>query len=325
MPERFDIFKGFKAAKDMIGAYPDPYEEERKFQRQMQLENMKAGIQSPKDQAMTNYYNAQTDFLKGGGESNQDFTSGNMGGTAQMLGVPEEDLILKPAVNRFRGRTTVSNVPELKPPMQEAGSQMIRSGRTSSMGMIKNLQSMTPGIQKKMGPVMLGHISAIKGGIGDTLLNLQSALGDGSAKDFATFKQSGDILFQQWRKFITGVQAAYPEIQMLSPDYPQPTDTPEVYTEKAYKLLNQAQDIENQVLSFESQRGYRTGDLREGSLSNNPIVQQAMAQRGGGTQQSFPPSSGGNSLRQEAQQAIARGADPKKVAERYRQQTGEDY
>ena len=288
----FDPFRGFKAASDVASKVTNPYEEERKFQRQMQLESMKAGIQSPKDQAMTDYYKAQTDFLRGGGESSDDFSVDNLGSVAGSMGVSEEDLNLKPTVSRYKGRTKVTNVPELKPPMQEASSQLVRSGRTSSLGMVKNLQSMTPEIQKKMGPVILGHVSAIKGGIGDTLLNLQSALGDRNAKDFATFKQSGDILFQQWRKFITGVQAAYPEIQILTPDYPQPTDTPEIYTEKAYKLLQQAQDIEDQVLSFESQRGYRTGDLRQGSLSNNPIIQQAMAQRGaGGQNQSFPPKS----------------------------------
>ena len=49
--------------------------------------------------------------------------------------------------------------------------------------------------------------------------------------------------------------------------------------------------------------------------NQNPLQQAAQSQSG----------SSGNALRQEAQQAISRGADPKKVAERYRQQTGEEF
>lgn len=45
---------------------------------------------------------------------------------------------------------------------------------------------------------------------------------------------------------------------------------------------------------------------------NNPIQQASKSQSG-------------SPLRQEAEQAIARGADPTKVAERYRQQTGENF
>ena len=48
---------------------------------------------------------------------------------------------------------------------------------------------------------------------------------------------------------------------------------------------------------------------------SNPIQQASKNQSS---------SQSGNPLRQEAQQAIARGADPSKVAERYYQQTGED-
>src|SRR3990167_849091 len=72
MPERFDIFKGFRAAKDMIGAYPDPYEEERKSQRELKLYGQKKAIDarydtkaepSSLDKAREGYYNAQANKL----------------------------------------------------------------------------------------------------------------------------------------------------------------------------------------------------------------------------------------------------------------------
>lgn len=48
----FDPFRGFKAASDIAGKVTDPYEEERKFNRQLELERVKSGYESPKDKSI---------------------------------------------------------------------------------------------------------------------------------------------------------------------------------------------------------------------------------------------------------------------------------
>ena len=131
------------------------------------------------------------------------------------------------------------------------------------------------------------------------LLNLQSAFGNKSAPEFSKFKSQTDITFQNWRKFITGVQAAYPEIQILTPDFPQPTDTPDIYMSKARGILEQARDIEGQILDVESQRGYRTGELKSGSPFSKILAKQ------------------------EALDAIRKGASEEQVRQRFLQEFGE--
>ena len=258
----FDPFRGFKTASDIARHVSEPQREERELQNKLRLYRQK------KDIDREDYDGAS--MVPTMGDSAMDNFSVNHEGNG---GFPE-DYITRPIIRNVRGIPTRMNIRELKPIMQEAASKVIRAGRVSSRGLASNLGGMTPDIERRMGPPQLGHLSAIKGGIGDTILNFQSVIqGDKGAKDFAAFKSQSDIIFQQWRQFITGVQAAFPEIKMLEPDYPQPTDTPEIYKEKALKLMEQAQEVEDLILSTESQRGFRTGDLRQGGISQNPLVQ----------------------------------------------------
>lgn len=262
----------------MGGNVMENFKTRHEYEQKLGLEKAKSQMMSPKDVSMAKYYDESAKAISGGGMGTG---ASDIQGVANQAGMSPEDYVLNPTVNRFKGQTRVVNTPQLKQPMPESGALPLRGGRQSALGLVNNLGTMTPDIKKEMGPVILGHLGAMKGKIGDLSLNLRSALfNDKNAVKFASFKSQSDILFQNFRKFITGVQAAYPEIQMLTPDYPQPTDTPEVYTKKSMDLVNMADRIEQQVLDLESQRGYRTGDLRAGSLSNNPLIQSAYQKYG---------------------------------------------
>src|SRR3990167_7811226 len=114
------------------------------------------------------------------------------------------------------------------------------------------------------------------GSLGNNLLNIQNMLGDTGAPDFSAFKSQTDVAFAKYRKFITGVQAAFPEIKMLEPDFPQPWDTPDIYRAKAKGLLEQVKDVENQILDLESQRGFRTSEIRKGQENALSPLQQGI-------------------------------------------------
>jgi len=102
MPERFDIFKGFKAAKDMIGAYPDPYEEERKSQRELQLYGQKKAIDARYDaEASTAEQGQMNALLKSMGGKLPTGTTGKFGN----LTIP-----LNPELSEGEART-FGNVP----------------------------------------------------------------------------------------------------------------------------------------------------------------------------------------------------------------------
>ena len=271
----FDPFRGFKTAASIAGSTTDPYAEDRKFQRQMELEKYKSELKSknvgPDVQARADLYTARKSALEK--------AMAGAGAGKEIGEEHPEDYVQEPTIKSMMGIPIQMNETKLKKPMQEGPMSLIRSGRDTHSAMQRNMGMITPTIEKQMG---WQHPSAWGGAIGNSVVNLRSALGDGNAKDFAAFKSQSDIAFSKFRKFVTGVQAAYPEIQMLTPVYPQPTDTPEVYTAKAEKLLEQAQQIEQMILDSESQRGYRTGELRAGSIAQqNPLQQAAQGQSSG--------------------------------------------
>ena len=226
---------------------------------------MKNAFPSEKDKAQTELNQAATNLLDG--QSTQTNPSSQFG---------SEDYIEEPVLKSVRGIPFQTTQRKLKEPVGESSMGIIRSGRESATLLNRNLGLITEDIAKRMG---LFSPQAWGGDFGSNLLNIKSMLGDKGAPDFASFKSQTDVAFAKYRKFITGVQAAFPEIKMLQPDFPQPWDTPDIYKAKAKSLLSQVQDVENQILDLESQRGFRTSDIRKGQeQAMNPIQQAASNQ-----------------------------------------------
>ena len=242
-------------------------ESNREINKLMAVEKFKNSLSSPKEEAQADYYRASADLMRGGfGSSPSDVSS-----IASQAGIPEEDYFMNPTVNRYRGQMNVQNAPQLKQPLDAKSTEQVKSLRSIHMNMKNNLGLMTPQIKGFMNPL---DPRASRGGIGSGLLKIQS-MGDPNARDFITFKAETDKLFQEFRKDTTGAQAALKELGWLAPDFPEPNDPPDTYMNKANEAIRRIEQGEQLLLNTYSERGFRVGDLRKGSLNQNALVKSA--------------------------------------------------
>lgn len=298
---------GAQVSKSILDVFNERAMSQLKMQDAISLERAKNQISSPKDEAMTRYYDTMSNSMSGQSSQPQ-----NVQSIAQTGGFDQEDYQMNPTVNRYKGMTNVVNTPELKPPLDSKSTSQITDLRSMHQNMTKNLKMMTPGVMKFMNPL---DPRAQRGGWGSEALKIQGALGDKDAQDFSTFKAETDKMFQAFRKDVTGAQAALKELGWIAPDFPEPNDPPALYMKKAKEALKRVQDGETLLLDTYSQRGFRVGELRKGSLSQNPLQQAS---------NKMAPERVAE-LRQEAQNAITRGGDPEKVKNHFRNLTQEEF
>lgn len=185
---------------------------------------------------------------------------------AQQTGQDPEDFMFEPKTYSYRGRAITSTVPVLKPAVPPAEINDLQSIREIFKKLDDNISLVgDPDVRKYMSPA---DIRARRGTIPDTILNLQSLLNIEKlpAEKFSSFKAETDKLFQDFRKKTTGAQAALKELGWLEPDYPRSSDTPEIYLRKAYYASLRWAEAEQLLYDLYSQRGYRVGELKGGSL-----------------------------------------------------------
>lgn len=239
---------------------------DKELAKSLAVEKIKSSFQSPKEDAMTRYYNSLNEGMD---SQPQQFYAESM---ASQMGVSPEDLFMKPTVTRFRGQTKVVPTPELKPALDSKSTNELGAFRSTRQNLQNNLNLMTPGVKGFMNPF---DPRSGRGGIGQFALKSQSFFGDEQANEFLTFKAETDKVFQEFRKATTGAQAALKELGWLEPDYPMSNDPPDLYTQKANEAIKRMEEGENMLLDLYSQRGFRVGDLRKGM---NPIQQSAASQ-----------------------------------------------
>jgi hypothetical protein len=218
-----------------------------------------------KEKAQTEMYRSAADLNKRIGLDGS--SNGSLESLASESGFDESDYIQNPTVTRYKGQMIVQNAPKLKDPLDSKSTAEIGSFRRTRQNLTNNLNLMNPGVEKRMSPL---SYSASRMPGSNFLLKAQSMTGDTSATDFLTFKAETDKVFQQFRKETTGAQAALKELGWLEPDYPMPTDPPEVYKNKANEAIRRLQEGEELLLNLYSQRGFRVGDLRRGTA--NPLL-----------------------------------------------------
>lgn len=221
---------------------------------------------SEKDQSVIDMNNAITASFSGKSDTS------DISSVASQSGYSEDDYILKPVVTRFKGQTRVENVPELKPPLDAKSTNEIGAFRSTRNNLKNNLNLMNQNVKKYMNPL---DPRSGRSGIGNFALKTQSFAGDKSANDFLTFKAETDKVFQEFRKATTGAQAALKELGWLEPDYPSPSDPPDLYTQKANEAMRRLEEGESLLLDLYSKRGFRVGEIRKGS---NPLQQAALNQ-----------------------------------------------
>ena len=276
MPDPFGAFESSynvasKGRKPLQGVL-DAFDEDQALRRQMRLERVK-NEPNEKDRAMTRYYNTQSDYMTQGAQSGSGGGSdpSDLSSVASGLGVTEEDLLLDPAVTRYKGRASVTNVPKLKQPMDPKTTDEVTAFRSTRQNLINNMRLMTPEVKKYMNPL---DPRSGRNPFGNFALKAQSSFGDQSANDFLTFKAETDKVFQQFRKVTTGAQAALKELGWLEPDYPMPNDPPDLYMQKANEAIKRIEEGEKLLLDTYSQRGFRVGGMR-GGMTANPFAPAA--------------------------------------------------
>ena len=72
-------------------------------------------------------------------------------------------------------------------------------------------------LQKRATPF---NPSAHSNFLGNLALQIEGLGNNPNVSEFVEFKSGTEQLFQQYRKYITGVQAGFPELQMLQPIFP---------------------------------------------------------------------------------------------------------
>ena len=170
-----------------------------------------------------------------------------------------EDYAIKQKVVMVRGIPTIQEVPELKPPLPSGQEKAYRGILNTELAMMQNVEMLAknPNIEKLMGPL---RPEAQKGGnpygdLGNVLLKL-----DPKKKEFAVFKAETDKTFQTFRKETTGAQAALAELGWLAPDYPETSDNPALYKEKAAVALQRMAEAKDLLKNYWGQN-YRMSGL----------------------------------------------------------------
>lgn len=265
----------------VMDAFKNQAERRGKLDDAKALKKYESDLISPKEQSQIDLNDATTKYLKGGASSNG---TGTLSDLAKQSGYGEEDYIQNPTVTRYKGKMSVENAPKLKDPLDPKSTTELGAFRRTRQNLGSNLGLMNkPGVQNRMSPFSYG---ATRMPGANMLLKGESMMGDKTANDFLTFKAETDKVFQQFRKETTGAQAALKELGWLEPDYPMPTDPPDVYTNKSHEAMKRLEEGENLLLDLYSQRGFRVGDLRKGM---NPLQQAAGNPRADTAQDSSQP------------------------------------
>ncbi len=195
------------------------------------------------------------------------------------FGIPPEartDYNLKPRFDSVNGTPISVNVPELKPEIPEADSTLITSGRNNAAGIKRSIQDVigSKNIQGRMSPF---NLSAHSGFIGDLASKIEAMTNSKDAAEFNEFKSRTNRMFQNYRKFVTGSQAGFPEIQFLTPNFPQASDPPSKFVSTALSALEDMKQNDQMIVDVLDQRGMRTRSLKDGfNIAPDDLRSQAI-------------------------------------------------
>jgi hypothetical protein len=267
-----------RGAENMMDQFKEDDSLNKELGKALAVEKIKTSLISPRETAAMRKDNAIADAYSSEGGVQGSAPGAPQGSEiqaiAEQMGVDPEDLYMKPTVVRHMGKAKVIPTPELKQPLGPKETSHILSTRQIHKSLKDNMNLMTDDVKSRMGPLLAGKISAVKGPVGSTVTALQSMGGDKNAAKFETFKAEVDKTFQAFRKDVTGAQAALKELGWLEPDYPRGTDPPDVFIDKTNEALKRFEEAEQLLLNLYSQKGSRVGDLRKGSL--NPLLRASM-------------------------------------------------
>lgn len=167
-----------------------------------------------------------------------------------------EDYITKVETRSVRGIPQTIYRPERKAKVPREDLSLIKDLDVNTSDLESNLQFIesNPKIKEFLGPGLVQR----PGAFADIATQVGFA-----PKDFATFKAKSDLAFQKYRKWVTGVQAGYPELQWIVVDYPKPTDRADVYISKANSAIEGMKRNKDIYLDYLSKNNYAVGSFKQ--------------------------------------------------------------
>jgi hypothetical protein len=99
-------------------------------------------------------------------------------------------------------------------------------------------------------------------------------LGQTKDSDFNTWKASVGRSFDIYRKWITGAQASYKEINWIAPNYPKATDSKEIFTQKSIDVMKDIEANSTNLLNNFSEGGYAVSKMRKGLMFSGEQIKE---------------------------------------------------
>lgn len=239
----------------------------------------------------------------------------------------------------------VGGVPQTIPSAEEKKDipdglfEQITGGRATSQLLSDNVDRIIKDktLRSQIGPF---HASTHEGMIGFIGENARSMMKDPTLGSFEEFKSNTQDVFQNYRKFLEGVKGAVGGSGLISPILPQTTDPAEIYVGKAIGALGKMQKNDQILRDTLKGQNYKTGGIEGNypvadveSIRNKAVQGGINVARNSDSSPSLrqpqqQAQTGGvdiNKHMQMAKEAIQKGADGKKVAAMFKQETGQDY
>jgi hypothetical protein len=181
-----------------------------------------------------------------------------------LAGIPEDevdDYLIKPVKQTIRGM--VNTVPILE------RKKTLPAKQLEDLGAFENTQQDLSAVVERLksSGLQLGPgFSTRPGAISDML-------GQMKGPEFAALKSDIGRNFQTYRKWVTGVAAGYPELNMLAPNYPKATDANDIFIQKSVDVMKDIERNREIMLDHFSKGGYAVSKLRK-KTSQVPEVGQ---------------------------------------------------
>ena len=195
---------------------------------------------------------------------NDDVTPGvNVNNISDVLsnsGVPleeQDDYRVVPQTYTYRGNVKTINKLQRKKDLPNTTTSLLNDLEATVFQLEKNKNLLTQN-NIQSGPGIVTRAGAV----GDILAQyLRGA-------EFTSWKASVGDAFQKYRKWATGVQAGYPELQLLAPNFPKTTDKPDVFIDKTNETLDTIRNNKKRLLDYLNKSGFAVSAYKNDEKSN---------------------------------------------------------
>lgn len=221
-------------------------------QAQQEIENSRRIKEDQNQELLRNAQikalNAQVEAFGGGVNTGNNIDLGEF----EKAGIPAEDIQMTPKQITYKGQQKTVLAPELKKEVSQTQSTDIATIDSTISDLKKNIENLDK-YKIQSGP---GYSTSSLPGA-DIYAQFTKS------PEFNTWKSDTGRAFQKYRKWATGVAAGYPELRLITPNFPKADDRHDVYIAKAKSVIDDMNRNKEILLDYLNKSGYRTGALRD--------------------------------------------------------------